>query len=113
MEEFYLKGEYIENVQIISNLNDMHQDITLEEVDSVYIVPKYIDDRIVEWTKRFCESGKNVYVNIDDFGGLTEYTRVTDQIAGNNVMSYLPVLPVPKRQAAIKRVFDFVGSCLL
>lgn len=108
-----LKGEYVQNIKVISNVSDMYQDIVQDQVDAIYIVPKYIDDRIIDWTKHFCEAGKSVFVNIDDFGGLTEYNRVTDQIAGNNVLSYLPVVPVPGRQAIVKRVLDVMLAILL
>ena len=104
------KGEYIDSFQVISNDASMFEDIKNEQVDSLFIVPDKMDEQTMEWVDRVCGLGKDVHVNMNEYGKQQKYMQITDTLGDYTVMSYLSVLPVPKRQAFIKRVGDIILS---
>ncbi len=107
------KGQYIANQKVVSNKDEMIADVATGEYDIIYLVPDYIDDFVSESVKQFCDVGKTTYVNVREIDSLSSYAHVTDEIADSTVISYLPVIPIPKRHLAVKRAFDVVLALLL
>lgn len=109
-----MRGEYVSNVKVISDLEHMLADIQKEEVDSIFLVPDQMNSDIAEWVNKFCNVGKDVHVNIVDYKQSRNFTKVLDTIDDFSVITYLPVRPFPKRQAFVKKTIDIVvGLCLL
>lgn len=108
-----LKDSYVENVKVICDYRDMISVIKQEEVDDVFIATSIIDDSINELASLFCAIGKNVHIDVENNEKLKSYVQVTDKLGDCTVISYLPTIPVPKRQAVVKRVFDIALGIIL
>lgn len=108
-----LKGEYIDDVEVISDSENMLEDVQNASADSLMLIDTDRDSRIENLVKAFGDLGKTVHIGIQDYSNLRSYTRFMDEIGDYPVVSYYPVLRIPKRNMIIKRTVDIVLSLLL
>ncbi len=108
-----LMDVYLEQLPVIGNRETMFEAVASGEVDSVFILPDSIDREVEEWTRNFCDLGKTTHINVDHSDILSDFAQITDEIAGSTMISYLPLIPIPQRQLAIKKVIDYVLALVL
>ncbi|MGI6512637.1 MAG: sugar transferase [Catenisphaera adipataccumulans] len=109
-----LKDSFIENVKVIGSYEDYMEIIKSEAVDDVFLAADVIDRSVFRVASEICEEGKTVHVQVDDFNLMQNYHDIVNRIGECTVLTYLPIIPIPKRSAALKRLFDIVlGLCLL
>ena len=106
------KGEYIGEYDIISNADDMYYDIMRSGVDSCLLASDVLNSSFREWVARFNSLGKVVHVNINEMGLNPKSNYKIGKVGECGVVSYYPVLRIPKRQELLKRVMDIGASIL-
>ena len=106
------KGEFIGQYDIISNVDDMYYDIMRSEVDSCLMASDHLGSLFREYVARFNSLGKVVHVNINEVGLNPKANQKVGKVGECGVVSYYPVLRIPKRQELIKRLMDFFAAVL-
>ena len=102
------KGEYIRNIPVISTLEHAFDDIRMQEVDSVYLMPdENIDAK--QWVEQFQKMGKTVHLHVAEFY-VNSSRRVQEMLGDSAVVSYLPDFSEKGRVFLIKRALDVILS---
>ena len=102
------KGEYIRNIPVISTLEHAFDDIRMQEVDSVYLMPdENIDAK--KWVEQFQKMGKTVHLHVAEFY-VNSSRRVQEMLGDSAVVSYLPDFSEKGRVFLIKRALDVILS---
>ena len=105
--------ELISSYPVLSTRENMFRDIEAMDIDSVMIVQDQEgDEQIEKWLKEFRRLGKIIHVQIDEFDVEDSY-RGLDRIGNCPVVSYHNIAPMPKRQAAIRRLFSLIVAVVL
>lgn len=108
-----MKGEYVDSVEVVSDSKSMLDDVQNASADSLMLVDTERDSTIESVVKAFGDLGKTVHVEIQDYRNLHSYSRTMDEIGDYPVVSYYPVLRIPRRNMIIKRIIDIILSLVL
>ena len=108
-----LRGEYISGIPVVSDRRDMLVDLAKQEADSCLLASELEGDQL-EWLMDvLTDMGKVVHLNIREFDLSINIDRAIDSMGGCAVVSYMPVTPMPGRQAFLKRVLDLFFAVIL
>jgi len=107
-----MKGEKLYGIDVISNRNDMFNDIHFAETDSLLIAAENENRHVIRnWIRRMQEEGKIVHVEISEFN-LLDSKKTVEKIGEEAIVTYRLVSAMPKRQALFKRILSFLTALL-
>ena len=107
------RGEMISGIPVVSDHAHMLVDLAKLETDSVLLAMD-VEGEQLEWLMNvLADMGKVVHLNIREFDLQLNIDRAIDYIGGCAVVSYMPVAPMPGRQAFLKRALDLFFAILL
>jgi lipopolysaccharide/colanic/teichoic acid biosynthesis glycosyltransferase len=107
-----MKGEYIDNIEVISNSRDMYSDLRVAPADSLMLAEDERDKSVEKFIKTFGDLGKTVHVSMEGYKSLRSYVTIMDEIGNSQVLSYYPVVRIPRRAMIIKRLLDILIALL-
>ena len=107
------KGQYIEEIPVVSNFKLMLVDLVRLEADSCLLATDLRGEEL-EWLMNvLTDMGKVVHLNIQEFDLSVSIDRAIDYLGGCAVVSYMPINPLSGRQAFLKRVLDILLALIL
>ncbi len=103
-----MKGKSINGIPVVSNKDEIFDDIQSEEIDAVLLsfnVKELID--VKSWIPLFQQAGKLVHVSIQEY----EYSsdiKTLDQFGKSAIVTYRLISAMPKRKELFKRLLDSI-----
>lgn len=99
---------YIDDLPVYCGRLDLANKIPTLSMDSVFLFVDTIDSSMMEFI-RFCNNmGKTIHVKINEYDSFSNSIRAIDEIGGCPVVSYRPMIGMPKRIEFLKQSFDFI-----
>ena len=107
------KGEIMEEIRVVSNVEEMFVDIASEDIDSILLVQgEESTSTIKKWMHEFRKLGKIIHVQVSEYE-LYDSFRTLDTIGESAVVTYRVISPMPRRQQLIRRVIDIVLGLII
>lgn len=106
-------GSDIDDIPVISNNLRIITDVSNSEADALFIIPDNFNTNISHQIKALSSTGKSIYIKTMEYSVLPEYNRTIDRLGDFDVISFKPIIQMPKRDVFIKRFFDILFSLLL
>lgn len=107
------KGETIQGIPVISNVEDMFVDAAEENIDSIMIIQGDVSTSTLRnWMSEFRKLGKIIHIRVKEYE-LYEAHRTLDTIGDSAVVTYRAFSPMPRRQGLFRRMIDLVLGLLL
>lgn len=100
-------GQSISGIKIIANRSTMIKAETVQEIDSVFLAVDEESSELKRWAYGFQNLNKNVHINIEEFRLRGMYPDI-DSIGAAPVITYRFNMPMPKRQAILRRFLSFM-----
>ena len=108
-----MKGEYVDEIEVIANHSETEETIKTTSVDSIVIVPDEIDDSIQNWAKFFNDLGKTVHVDFSKYNLIPYATHTLDRVGSCEALSFHPTAKISRRRLFVKRILDIILSIIL
>ena len=109
-----MKGQKINDVDIISDRDHMFDDIHTSDIDSVLIDPSHENlETLNKWIRLFQKEGKIVHVDVPEFRIREESVRTLDRMGDTAIVTYRVISAMPKRQALFKRTCSFLFALVM
>lgn len=105
-----LTGQYIDDIEIVSNRDNMFDAVHTADFDSVLIGTELENaETLKKWIDQFQKKGKIVHVEISEYY-LGDSVKTLDHIGSSAIVTYRVISAMPKRLELFKRIINFLLS---